>query len=290
MKKHLPHSALTLGISPCPNDTFIFDAWVNGRLGPQAPEVTCRIADVAALNDMALHEELDVVKVSIFACGMLRKAYRILNAGGAMGRGCGPLIVARCADIDRQSLADPRISIAVPGRWTTAHLLLSLYQPAARNKVFMSFDRIMPAVARGDVDAGLIIHEGRFTYGRYGLVMVADLGAWWEAATGLPLPLGGIVAKKSLGGAMIATVEETIRASLAAARANPDRPRAFMQRHAAEMDAGVMQQHVALYVNGYTRDFGRDGRQAIKHLLRLAQGQGLFGRHGLSCLPETGAT
>jgi len=265
---------LKLGISPCPNDTYIFDAWVGGRLGPDASAVDCRLEDVSTLNDLAFGHELDVVKVSFYAYGRLRDTYELINAGGALGRGCGPLVVAKNKAITADQLASMRI--AVPGRWTTANLLFSLYQPASFNKLFMPFDQIIPALAAGDVDAGVIIHESRFTYQSYGLSMVEDLGAWWEKTTGQPIPLGAIIAKKELGPVTIARIEAAIRASIHHARANPAAPRAFMKKYAAEMDDTVMDSHVALYVNDYSFDFGPDGMAAIKHLLGLAQAKGLL--------------
>lgn len=261
---------LSLAISPCPNDTYIFDAWVNGRLGPGAPAVDCRFADIAALNELAFRTGPDVVKVSFYAYSRLRDTYVLLNAGAALGRGCGPLVVAKKTLPDAGGLAGLRI--AVPGRWTTANLLFSLYLPEARNKQYLPFDAIMPAIAAGDADAGVIIHEGRFTYGRYGLFMLEDLGAWWERTTGHPIPLGAIVAKKELGQEAHAGIEAAIRASIRHARANPEAPRAFMREHAAEMDEAVMVSHVDLYVNAYSLDLGPDGMAAIDHLLALAQG------------------
>lgn len=265
---------LKLGISPCPNDTYIFDAWVNGRLGPDAPAVDCLLEDVSTLNELAFGHGLDIVKVSFYAYGRLRDSYELLHAGGALGRGCGPLIVAGKPGIGPGRFASLRI--AVPGRWTTANLLLSLFAPAAQKKTYMSFDKIMPAVARGDVDAGVIIHESRFTYQSYGLSLIEDLGSWWEKTTGHPVPLGAIIAKKELGPATIARVESAIRASLQHARANPAAPRAFMQQHAVEMNEAVMDSHVALYVNDYSLDFGPGGMAAIGHLLSLAQTKGLL--------------
>lgn len=265
---------LTLAISPCPNDTYIFDAWVNSRLGPGAPAVSCRLEDIATLNDLAFQHEPDVVKVSFYAYSRLRDTYCLLHAGAAIGRGCGPLVVAKKPSLN---LAHPAgLRIAVPGQWTTANLLFSLYQPKATNKLYIPFDDIMPALAAGEVDAGVIIHEGRFTYGHYGLSLIEDLGAWWEAATGHPLPLGAIIAKKELGPEALKTIEETIRASIRHARANPEAPRGFMREHAAEMDEAVMASHVDLYVNDYSLDFGLEGRAAIDHLLELAEAKGLL--------------
>jgi len=256
---------LHLAISPCPNDTYIFDAWINGKLGVKAPAVTCRFEDIATLNELAFRDEPDVVKISLYAWSRLRGNYTLLNSGGAMGRGCGPLVVAKQPGLEPKDLSALRI--AVPGRWTTANFLFSLFQPAALNKLYMPFDEIMPAVARGDVDAGVIIHEGRFTYQNYGLHMIEDLGAWWERTTGYPIPLGAIIAKTGLGPDMHSRLEATIRASIKYARSNPKSPLPFMKQHAAEMEETVMQNHVDLYVNDYSLDFGPDGMAAIEYLL-----------------------
>jgi len=267
---------LTLGISPCPNDTFIFDAWVNEKLGVSAPRVRCIMEDISTLNELAFKKKLDIVKVSFYAYAMLGRHYHLLNAGGALGRGCGPLIVSASPDMGRRALAEKDVRIAVPGRWTTANLLLSLYQPEVRKKVFMRFEKIMPAVAGGEVDAGVIIHEGRFVFEQYGLGVVEDLGAWWEKTTGYPIPLGAIIAKKSLGADSLAAVEAAVKESLGAALSDPDAPLSFMQRHAGEMETAVMRSHVELYVNEYSLDYGSDGMQAIAHLLKSAEEKGLL--------------
>ncbi len=268
-------NVLTLGISPCPNDTFIFDAWVNGKLEEAVPQVDCLLEDISTLNTMALEEKLDVVKVSFYAYGLLRDKYTLVHAGGALGRGCGPLLVAR-QDLHKQALQASDVTIAIPGALTTANLLMSLYQADTYHKITMRFEQIMPAVARGDVDAGVIIHEGRFTFQQYGLVMVEDLGAWWERTTGYPLPLGGIVARKALGDETAAVIERAVRASLASAIANPQSPLGFMKAHAQEMTPEVMQQHVDLYVNDFSRDYGKEGLEAIHYLLNCAERKGLL--------------
>lgn len=275
------HSALSLAISPCPNDTFIFDAWINGKLD-RAPQVRSTLEDVSTLNERAFRGESDVIKVSFYAYGLVRDTYTLINAGGALGRGCGPLIVSQSQHMTPRTLAEPGIRIAVPGRWTTANLLISLYQPEIKNRVYMSFEQIMPAVARGEVDAGVIIHEGRFTYGQYGLTMMEDLGAWWERTTNLPIPLGAIIAKKSLGIESLTLIESTIRKSLLHSLANPDAPLGFMKQHAAEMDTDIMRKHVELYVNSYSLDYGPDGRQAIEHLMKCAKETGLLKNGELS--------
>ncbi len=266
---------ISLGISTCPNDTFIFDAWINGKLDKNEFRLRCYLEDVSTLNRMASKGKLDVVKVSFYAYGMLMDKYTLLNAGGALGRGCGPMLVAKSKEIIGKT-GDPDFTVAVPGRWTTANLLLCLYRPEIRNRVFMKFDRIMPAVACGDVDAGVVIHEGRFTLESYGLSVVEDLGDWWERTTGKPVPLGAIVAKRSLGGDKISAIESTIRKSLQAAFDDPDSPFEFMKKHAGEMEPEVIRKHVELYVNRYSLDYGTDGMDAINQLMECAEEKGLF--------------
>ena len=265
------NTPLTLGISPCPNDTFIFDAWINGRLGRDAPAVETRLEDIDTLNRLALQGALDVVKVSFFAYLKLGKHYQLLQTGGALGRGCGPLLVSRDEGLTRQDLKNQELRVAVPGDLTTAHLLLRLYQPALGQPRILPFEHIMPAVARGEIDAGVIIHEGRFTYGKFGLHIVADLGAWWEEETGFPIPLGCIAGRKALAPDIIESIERAIRASLLHARAHPEDSRPFIRSHAQEMDQHVIDQHIALYVNQFTEDYGDTGRAAIACLLERAQ-------------------
>jgi 1,4-dihydroxy-6-naphthoate synthase len=267
---------LTLGISPCPNDTYIFEAWINGRLGPDAPAVAARLEDIDTLNRLALKGALDVVKVSFFAYGLLRARYRLLQTGGAMGRGCGPLLVSRNKGLTRHDLTRGRAQVAVPGGLTTAHLLLRLYAPGLQSVHTMPFDRIMPAVSRGEFDAGVIIHEGRFTYPDYGLHMLCDLGAWWERETGHPVPLGCIAARRSLAPGMIARLERTIRSSLLHARAHPDEARGYIRSHAQETDEQVIARHIELYVNHFTEDYGDEGRAAIACLMERASAAGLL--------------
>ena len=267
---------VSLAISTCPNDTFIFDAWVNGKLKGKYPPVNCTLCDISRLNRMAMNRTPDVVKVSFFAFGMIRQSYILLNSGGAMGRGCGPVVVARSEDLLAER-KDSGFSVAVPGPFTTANLLFSLYRPDIEDKSFLRFDRIMPAVARGEVDAGVVIHEGRFTVERYGLKVVEDLGAWWEDKTGLLIPLGAIVVRKELGSSMISEIESTVRESLEFALENQDSGREFIRKHAGEMDDDVIKQHISLYVNRYCLDFGEEGRESIRVLLEQAERSGLFG-------------
>jgi 1,4-dihydroxy-6-naphthoate synthase len=272
-------SPVSLVYSPCPNDTFIFHAWTHGLL-PGAPEVRVAHHDIDTLNALALAGEPDVAKVSFHAFGHLRERYALLHSGGALGRGCGPLVVVRGTDGIRdaggnggtapgRSLAGLRV--AIPGRLTTAALLLRLYAPELDDPVMMTYDRIMPAVAAGEVDAGLIIHESRFTYPQFGLSCLVDLGKWWERATGHPIPLGGIVVRRDLGGERAAAIDAAVAASLAYARSHPGAAAAYIAEHAQEMDPAVCQEHIDLYVNEYSADYGAEGEAAIGHLLSTAE-------------------
>jgi 1,4-dihydroxy-6-naphthoate synthase len=254
--------SLTLGFSPCPNDTFVFHALVHGLVGgPEFAPPT--YADIDVLNGLALAGELDVLKVSYAVLPDLRD-YVLLNAGGALGRGCGPLVLTR-EPATKESLRGARV--AVPGERTTAYLLLRLWDPGFGSVEVMPFDRIMPAVRAGEVDAGLVIHESRFTYPAYGLHQVADLGDWWESETGLPIPLGAIVARRSLPAGEI---EAAIRRSVEHAWAHPGDSRAYVLAHSQELAPDVVDAHIALYVNEFTRDLGDEGRRAVDELLKRA--------------------
>lgn len=262
---------MTLGYSPCPNDTFVFWALVHGLL-PGAPAVAEVLEDIETLNGMAARGELDVVKVSFHAYAHLQREYCLLRSGGALGRGCGPLVVAN-RQLTPAELGACRV--AIPGLRTTAALLLRLYCPTLSDAVVMPFHQIMPAVAAGEADAGVIIHEGRFTFGRHGLRQVADLGVWWEETTGHPIPLGGIAARRDLGDEAVRQVEEGLRRSVEHARNHPGQAFAYVARHAQEMDEEVMRAHIDLYVNEYTIDYGTEGERAIADLLARARQQGL---------------
>jgi 1,4-dihydroxy-6-naphthoate synthase len=261
--------ALSLAASPCPNDTFVFHALVHG-LVQGAPEVDLTFADVDVTNTAAERGEFDLVKVSYAALPWLLDTYDLLPCGGALGRGCGPLVLTRG---DRTDLTGA--TVAVPGERTTAYLLFRLWAaqtPPARIEV-VPFHRIMPGVADGTYDAGLVIHEARFTYPRYGLTALTDLGEWWEGDTGLPIPLGAILAKK--GAVDPAAAAEWIRSSVSMAWANPDAGRDFVLAHAQEMEPDVVQQHIDLYVNESTLDLGHDGLAAADALLGRAAAAGI---------------
>jgi 1,4-dihydroxy-6-naphthoate synthase len=265
---------LSIGYSPCPNDTFIFHALVQGLVREEGLGFKERLEDVEALNSLALAGGLDITKVSFGVVTEVLERYCLLRSGGALGRGCGPLVVAR-EPLDMSVLRGKRI--AVPGKHTTAYLLLKLFDPAlSENAVPMAFDLIMDAVRAGEVHAGLIIHEGRFTYPSYGLKEVLDLGRWWEDETGEPIPLGGIIARRELGAETIHRAESLIRKSLEYARSNPDASSAYIQEHAREMDAAVIREHIALYVNEFSLNLGEEGEKAVRLLFKMARERGLL--------------
>ncbi|MEW6500328.1 MAG: 1,4-dihydroxy-6-naphthoate synthase [Thermodesulfobacteriota bacterium] len=277
MATHLP--PYTLGFSPCPNDTFIFHALVHGLVGGDCPPFAApELADVETLNEWALAGRLDVTKLSFHAYGQVLDRYVLLSAGSALGRGCGPLLVARTA-LEQARL--PELTIAIPGRYTTAALLLRLFAPRCTKLAVMRFDRIMPAVAEGRVDAGVIIHESRFTYPQHGLTLIRDLGQWWEAETGVPIPLGGIVARRSLGEATLRAIDRAIRSSVRLAFANPQAARPYIRQHARELDETVIAGHIGLYVNSYSEKLGAEGEAAVREFLRRGAAAG-----ALPCPPE----
>lgn len=267
----------TLAYSPCPNDTYIFAALTNGMLAG-GPRVNVHLADIEELNVSAARAEHALTKVSYGAIPYLMDDYRILRSGGALGRGCGPLVVtrpevARDANGTLEALRGRRF--AIPGERTTAFMLLQLALGARPDAVQMRFDRIIPAVASGEIDAGLIIHESRFTYAGAGLVSVADLGDWWERASGLPIPLGAILARNDIGIERAREIDGAIRSSLAYARANEDAIMPYVREHAFEMSDDVMRKHIDLYVNDYSDDVGETGVRAVRELFARAAAAGI---------------
>jgi 1,4-dihydroxy-6-naphthoate synthase len=261
---------LSLGFSPCPNDTFIFHALVHGRVGA-SERLEPRLEDVETLNQLALQGALDVSKVSYGAIPYLLDEYVLLRSGGALGRGCGPLLVTR-PGVRLESL--PSARIAIPGRLTTANLLMRLALPDLPPGRETLYSEIMPLVASGEMDAGLIIHESRFTYADHGLVALIDLGEWWERDTGTPIPLGGIIARRALGETRIREIDRSVQASVRYAFADPSASIDYMRRHAQEMDEEVMRSHVQLYVNDFSVELGNEGEEAVRQLLgRAAAGR-----------------
>ena len=275
---------LSLGFSPCPNDTFIFHALVHGQAGVESPDFgEAVLADVETLNEWALAGRLDVTKLSFHALGHVLDQYVLLMAGSALGRGCGPLLVAR---EDFSPAALPRLTIAIPGRYTTAALLLQMYSPVALTTKVMRFDEIMPAIVAGEVDAGVIIHESRFTFQEHGLLLLQDLGAWWERETGFPIPLGGIAAKRSLGKEKIQAIDRCIRASVSSAFASPEAGLSYIRQHAQELDDKVIKDHIGLYVNPFSLGLGEEGVAAVREFLERGRRLGLFPQHPFA-LPLT---
>lgn len=262
---------LSLGFSPCPNDTFIFDALVNGAIDTGGLRFDTRLEDVETLNQWAVQGKLDITKLS-FAAGLkVADKYELLNSGSALGRGCGPLLIAR----EAASLETVKnMKIAIPGAFTTANLLFSIAFPDAAHKQVMLFSDIEQAVLSGEADAGVIIHENRFTYQQKGLVKLIDLGEFWETQTGQPIPLGGIFIKKDIAADMRAKVDRLIHESLRHAYTQYPSLSPYVKSHAQEMDENVMRQHIDLYVNEFSLDLGEKGKEAVEKLKEMAAKQG----------------
>ncbi|MGA8473998.1 MAG: 1,4-dihydroxy-6-naphthoate synthase [Candidatus Cybelea sp.] len=267
--------AFTLAYSPCPNDTYIFGALTNGLLD-DVPEVRVHLADIEELNNAAARSQFELTKVSYGAIPFLMDRYSILPSGGAVGRNCGPLLVARPAASPPLFSDFARKRIAIPGERTTAYLLLQLALGARPKTVQMRFDRIIDAVANGEVDAGLIIHESRFTYREAGLISIADLGEWWENMTLLPVPLGAVIVRDDVDAGDVRRIQDAIRRSLAFARADEQAVMPYVREHAAEMSDDVMRAHIALYVNEFTDQLGETGRDAVHALFARARTAGIL--------------
>jgi 1,4-dihydroxy-6-naphthoate synthase len=268
---------LTLGFSPCPNDCFMFDAIVNRRIDLEGLEFTARLADVEALNNSAFAGEADVTKLSYHAYAHCTGDYVLLDAGSALGRNCGPLLISKRA-IASQEVASGGIRIAIPGRFTTANFLLGLAFPEARDKTPLLFSEIESALLDERFDAGLIIHENRFTYADKGLKKIIDLGEYWEGETGAPIPLGGIVIKRSLPDDVKQRVNRVLRRSVEYAFAHRAASLDYVRAHAQEMSEDVMYRHIDLYVNEYSVDLGSEGRRAVELLFEKAAATGIIQR------------
>lgn len=266
-------TSLSLGFSPCPNDTFIFDAMLHGRVDTEGLRFTPVMEDVEALNRRAFAGELAATKLSYHAFAHLLDRYALLGAGSALGNQCGPLLIAR------KPMSEAEINaarIAIPGKMTTANFLLSLAYPAAQNKFELVFSDIEQALLRDEADAGLIIHENRFTYEQKGLVRLLDLGEHWETTTGLPIPLGGIAVRRDLPTSVQQTLNRVLRRSVEYAFAQPESVMPFVRQHAQAMEESVMKAHIDLYVSKYTIDLGRDGRAAVEQMFRIAREKGIL--------------
>ncbi len=262
--------ALEVGLSPCPNDTYIFGALIKGLVKPHF-SYEFRLEDVETLNLLALKAELPVTKLSFGILPRIGKTYELLPVGAALGRGCGPLLVAT-----RPALDLSKARVAVPGFHTTACLLLRLYAPYLKDLVALRYDEIIPALQARKIDAGVLIHEGRFIYRAYGLFLIADLGSWWEEKTGLPLPLGGIFIKKALPFEVKKAFLEDLKQSLSFARENLSLIWDFIRKNARELEPSVIKRHIETFVNRFTYQLGEEGKKAVLTFAGLLKEKGIL--------------
>ncbi|MDT8862444.1 1,4-dihydroxy-6-naphthoate synthase [Alkalihalobacillus sp. MEB130] len=275
---------MKIAFSPCPNDTFVFHAWVHGLI-PGAPELDVTYADIDKTNNWAAEGiGPEVQKISYAALPYVLSDYALIPCGGALGRGCGPLVLTKGEQVGPQALAGKKV--AVPSERSTAYLLFRLWASQTISGgigeiIVMPFHEIMPAVQAGTIDAGLVIHEARFTYQDYGLTLLQDLGSWWEEDTGLPIPLGAIIAHRSLN---LGEITKWVKASVDYAWAHPDESKAYIMEHAQELSVDVASSHIELYVNEYTANLGEDGYAAIEALLGRAAKEGLVPTFDLNAL------
>lgn len=258
---------LTLGFSSCPNDTFIFDAMIHGRIDTEGLTFDVIMKDVEALNQSAFKKEFDITKLSFFAFAHLVDSYALLESGSALGNGVGPILITKDNEIKNPI---NQLKIAIPGKYTTANFLLSLAYPYATEKKEMVFHEIENAIISGEVDAGVIIHENRFTYQQKGLVKIMDLGEYWEITTGMPIPLGGIVVRRDIPQDIQQILQRVLQRSVRFAIENPLASSDFVAQYAQEMDAYIRQQHIDLYVNKYTETLGEEGRKAVELLFKIS--------------------
>lgn len=273
-------SNLTLGFSPCPNDTFIFDAMVHHKIDTEGLEFDVVMDDVESLNQRAFNNEIDITKVSFATFAKITEKYVLLNSGSALGNGVGPLVIRKRenGEVNEKTLSfpDSPFRIAIPGKNTTANFLFSIFFPRAIDKVEMIFSDIENALLTGSVDAGVIIHENRFTYQQKGLVNVCDLGELWEKKTGEPIPLGGIVVKRNLPHDVQEKIDRVLRKSVEYAFSHPESSRDYVKKHAQEMEEDVRNKHINLYVNQYSIDLGETGRHAVETLFDKALESGII--------------
>ncbi|WP_316754687.1 1,4-dihydroxy-6-naphthoate synthase [Pedobacter aquatilis] len=264
---------LTLGFSPCPNDTFIFDALIHNKIDTEGLEFEVVFDDVETLNQKALRGELDITKLSFHAFAYVANKYALLDAGSALGFGVGPLLISKN---QFQGELNADLKVGIPGKYTTANFLLGIAYPHLQNKEIMVFSEIEAALIDEKIDLGLIIHENRFTYQDKGLSKIVDLGDYWEKLTGCAIPLGGIVINRNLDREIQLKVNRLVRQSVEYAFAHPKSCIEFIREHAQEMDEAVMYKHIELYVNKYSINLGQEGRKAIDTLFTLAQERNLI--------------
>jgi len=264
---------ISLGFSTCPNDTFIFDALVNGKIDTEGIEFKPYLTDVEDLNELAFKNKLDVTKLSYHAWLQVWKSYRILDSGSALGKGSGPVWVGKNACLD---LANQQVSVAIPGEHTTANLLLSLAYPNVTSKKVYLFSDIEQAILDGQVDTGVLIHENRFTYQKKGLVLLSDLGKYWSETTKTPIPLGGIMIHRRLPLTIANTVNRLIRKSLEYAYSYPAGTIEYIRKYAQSMDQDVLEAHLQTFVNEYSLSLGKEGEKSISILIEKAISSGLI--------------
>lgn len=258
---------ISLAFSPCPNDTFIFDALVNKKIDTKGIDFTVFLEDVQTLNQWALLQKIDITKISYGVYPLVKNNYTLLQSGGALGKGVGPLLIAKDETINLNTC-----TIAIPGEHTTAHFLFSLAYPNCTKKQFMVFNEIENWVLQNDNVAGVIIHENRFTYQQKGLQKIADLGEYWEKTTQLPIPLGGIVANKIMDENVVKIIDELIQQSIEFAFANYPNLSNYVTQHAQEMSEAIMRQHIDLYVNNFSLQLGKEGALAVEILMQVYEG------------------
>ncbi len=261
----------TIGFSPCPNDTFIFDALVNNKIDTEGFEFETVLEDVQTLNKWAIEKKLDISKISYGVLPLVLNNYVVLKSGGALGKGVGPLLISK-NEVSHLSEALETMTIAIPGESTTAHLLFSFAFPSATKKQFWVFNEIENAVLTGKADAGVIIHENRFTYQDKGLVKLMDLGEYWEQNTGAPIPLGGIIVRREIDQSIRHKLDKLIRKSVEFSFKHYPKISSYISSHSQEMSEDVMRKHIDLYVNNFSIDLGEDGKQAVKTFLKVYEG------------------
>ncbi|MGY4383209.1 1,4-dihydroxy-6-naphthoate synthase [Pedobacter sp. UYP24] len=267
---------LSLGFSPCPNDTFIFDALIHQKIDTEGLEFEVSFDDVETLNQKALNAQLDISKLSFHAYAYVNQQYVILDAGSALGFGVGPLLICKDKKLLASANLDNELRVGIPGKYTTANFLLGIAYPHLTNKNIMAFSEIEAALLKNNIDLGVIIHENRFTYAEKGLHKIIDLGSYWESLTGCAIPLGGIVVNRSLDIDVQKKVNRLIKKSVAYAFANPKSGLDFIKYHAQEMSEEVMYKHIDLYVNEFSMNLGVEGRNAIEVLFKIATERGII--------------
>jgi len=267
---------LSLGFSPCPNDTFIFDALIHHKIDTEGLDFDVFFDDVETLNKKALQGELDITKLSFHAFAHVSDKYVLLDAGSALGFGVGPLLISKTAYTPEEVKSKPSLSIGIPGTYTTANFLLTIAFPELQNKKELVFSAIEQSLLNQELDLGVIIHENRFTYAQKGLHKIIDLGDYWEQQTSMPIPLGGIMIRRNIDLETQRTVNRLIRKSVEYAFEHPEASSDFVRHHAQELDESVRKQHIDLYVNKYSIDLGDLGKQAIRVLFEKGQSAGLI--------------